>query len=142
MRVCGPAACCVRRINSLPTPLRWWETLTATLDSLATLARPGVRYGATQDPDLRLPADSTLSGSCRDELARDESGFLEFAPFLYLNRPGLDGDIVWARDLGRWNAPLFARYSDRALYRYAPPEPGGPPRFIPLDRAGAGGALR
>lgn len=116
--------------------------LESTLDSLAALGRPGVRYGATQDPSLRLPADSTLPANCRDELARDATGFLQFAPFLYLNRAGLDGDIVWARDLGRWNAPLFTRYRDRALYRYAPAEPGGTPAFIPLDRGAAGDAQR
>jgi hypothetical protein len=116
--------------------------LGATLDSLAALGHPGVRYGVTQDPNLRLPADSTLAPACREELTRDTAGFLEFAPFLYLNRPGLDGDIVWARDLGRWNAPLFARYPDRALYRYAPVEPGGTPRFMPLDRAAPGEAVR
>jgi hypothetical protein len=116
--------------------------LEATLDSLASLARAGERLGVTQDPDLRLPADSTLPAACRDELTRDASGFIEFAPFLYLNRPSLDGDIVWARDLGRWNASLFARYPDRTLYRYAPLEPGGTPRFMPLDRAAAGDGLR
>jgi len=116
--------------------------LEATLDSLAALGRAGVKLGATQDPNLRLPADSTLPAACRKELARDASGFIEFTPFLYLNQPGLDGDIVWARDLGRWNAPLFARYPDRTLYRYAPQEPGGTPRFIPLDRAADGDDLR
>jgi hypothetical protein len=116
--------------------------LDATLDSLAALRRPGVRYGVTQDPNLRLPAHSTLPEVCREELMRDASGFIEFTPFLYFNSPSLDGDIVWARDLGRWNAPLFARYPDRALYRYAPPEPGGIPRFTPLERAAPRDAVR
>jgi len=109
--------------------------LVNTLDSLASLRRPGVPTGATADPNLRLPAGSPLPGVCRAELSRDSAGFLEFAPFLYLNRPSLDGDIVWARDLGPWNAALFARYPDRRLYRYAPREPGGRPVFIPINRA-------
>lgn len=114
--------------------------LPATLDSLAALRRPGVQAHATEDPLLRLPADPALAPACRAELARDSTGSLEFAPFLYLDRPALDGDIVWARDLGPWNAPLFARYPDRKLYRYAPRRPGGVPVFIPLDRpAGANG---
>ena len=111
--------------------------LVGTLDSLAALRRPGVRTGATEDPNLRLPAGSPLPAVCRAELARDSAGFLEFAPFLYLNRPLLDGDIVWARDLGPWNEALFARYPDRQLYRYAPREPGGGPVFVPLDREAA-----
>jgi hypothetical protein len=111
--------------------------LASTLDSLAALRRPGVPTGATEDPNLRLPPGSLLPEVCRAELARDTAGFLEFAPFLYLNRPSLDGDIVWARDLGPWNAALFARYPDRRLYRYAPREPGGRPVFVPLDREAA-----
>ncbi len=104
-----------------------------TLDSLAALHRPGLRSDATQDPNLRLPADGVLAPACRAELAVDSTGFIEFAPFLYLNRPTLDGDIVWARDLGGWNADLFARYPGRRLYRYAPDLPGGAPHFASLS---------
>lgn len=107
--------------------------LLATLDSLAAMRRPGMAGGATEDPNLRLPAGRPLAAPCRAELARDSIGFLAFAPFLYLNRPLLDGDIVWARDLGPWNATLFARYPDRRLYRYAPVERGGPPVFTLLQ---------
>jgi len=109
------------------------ERLLATLDSLAALGRPGLRTEATLDPNLRLPADSKLAPACRAELARDSTGFLAFAPFLYLNQPFLDGDVVWARDLGPWNGPLFAHYPDRAFYRYAPREPGGAPVFTSLE---------
>jgi hypothetical protein len=116
--------------------------LLATLDSLAALGHPGVLTAITADHNLRLPASGVLAPVCREEVMRDRAGFLAFSPFLYLNRTGLDGDIVWARDLGRWNAPLFARYPDRALYRYAPPEPGGTPRFTPLERAAPGDAVR
>jgi len=116
--------------------------LVAALDSLAALGRPGVRTGATLDPNLRLPAGAELAPACRQELARDSAGMLAYAPFLYLNRPSLDGDVVWARDLGPWNAALFARYPDRALYRYAPREPGGAPVFTPIDRAAEARGLR
>jgi hypothetical protein len=109
--------------------------LPATLDSLAALRRPGVAGGATADPNLRLPADRSLAPPCRAELARDSIGFLAFAPFLYLNSPSLDGDIVWARDLGPWNAALFARYADREVFRYASLERGGAPVFTRLQRA-------
>jgi hypothetical protein len=108
--------------------------LLGRLDSIAARGRPGERTGVTQDSNLRLPAGSALPPVCSAELALDAPGFLVFAPFLYLNRPSLDGDIVWARDLGPWNAALFARYADRPLYRYAPLRRGGPPAFTPLQR--------
>lgn len=103
--------------------------LVGTLDSLARLARPGVETDLTADSNLRLPAGVPLPPVCDAEIARDAKGFLAFAPFLYLNRPTLDGDIVWARDLGPWNAPLLARYPGRRVYRYAPITRGGPPVF-------------
>ena len=106
--------------------------LLATLDSLAALRRPGVRAAVTEDPGLRLPADGRLAEACAREIETDRRGFLVFAPFLYLNAPGLDGDIVWARDLGPRNAPLFRRYSGRAFYRYAPLGPGGAPVLTPI----------
>jgi hypothetical protein len=121
---------------------RGWARLLSTLDSLAALRRPGLKAGTTMDPNLRLPADSGLAPECRAELARDSTGFLAFAPFLYLNRAGLDGDIVWARDLGPWNGPLFAHYHGRAFYRYAPRRPGEPPVFTRLESADATHALR
>jgi hypothetical protein len=111
--------------------------LVSTLDSLAALREPGVPTGATEDPNLRLRPGAPLPAVCRAELARDSTGFLEFAPFLYLNRALLNGDIVWARDLGPWNNALFARYPGRRLYRYAPRSPGGRPVFVPLERGPA-----
>lgn len=108
--------------------------LPATLDSLAARRQPGVRSGLTADPNLRLPPSGPLAPACAREVERDARGFLEFSPFLYLNRPLLNGDIVWARDLGRWNGPLLARYPGRVLYRYAPPAPGAAPVFTPLER--------
>jgi hypothetical protein len=117
------------------------ERLLATLDSLAALRRPGVRARATLDPNLRLPEVPDLAPVCRAELARDSAGILAFAPFLYLNRPRLDGDVVWARDLGPWNGPLFAHYPGRAFYRYAPSLPDGPPTFTRLEPAETARAL-
>ena len=113
--------------------------LPAALDSLAALRRPGVLTAVTEDHNLRLPADGRLAPACRDELARDATGFLAFAPFLYLNTPSLDGDIVWARDLGPWNAALIARYPERELYRYAAAGPGagGSPVLTRLERPAA-----
>lgn len=107
--------------------------LAPTLDSLAALARPGIRAGLTEDPNLRLPPPETLTPRCRGELDFDRRGFLQFAPFLYLNTAALDGDVVWARDMREGNAALLAHYRDRRAYRYAPPEPGGRPTFTELS---------
>ena len=110
--------------------------LVAILDSLAALGQPGSPPGITDDNNLRLPAGAALPPLCVDELRTDQSGYLAFAPYLYLNTAHLDGEIIWARDLGRGNAALFERYRDRALYRYAPIEPGGAPRFTVIPRSG------
>jgi hypothetical protein len=132
------------------------------LDSLLLRRRPGVRSGATEDPNLRLPSplgrpsptatlgvipsqnlrllpDSALAPACRAELGFDQRGFLAFSPFLYLNNASLNGDIVWARDLGAGNAPLFRRYRGRRFYRYAPEVPGGRPVLTPLEAPTANG---
>jgi hypothetical protein len=118
------------------------EAVVAALDSLAALHRPGVRAGLTGDPNLRLLPGDSLAPPCRAEIETDRRGFLQFAPFLYLNDAGLDGDVVWARDLGSRNAELFARYAGRRFYRYARPAPGEPPVFTPLGADPASGAVR
>lgn len=113
-----------------------------TLDSLAGRHEPGVPARLTEDPNLRLLPGPTPARPCRDEIAIDRRGFLAFAPFLYLNTAHLDGDIVWARDLGPRNAALFARYEGRRFYRYAPPAPGERPIFTPIEPRAAHGAVR
>ena len=106
--------------------------LPGALESLASRHEPGVIAGFTEDPNLRLPADGRLAPECVAEIRTDRRGFLQFAPFLYLNDASLNGDIVWARDMGPRNAALMRRYADRWLYRYAPAEPGGPPALTPV----------
>ncbi|OYV72419.1 MAG: hypothetical protein B7Z72_04810, partial [Gemmatimonadetes bacterium 21-71-4] len=118
------------------------ERLPATLDSLAARRQPGVRAGLTADPNLRLPPQGPLAPACGEELERDASGFVQFPPFLYLDQALLDGDIVWARDLGPWNGALFAHYPGRKLYRYASVTPGAAPVFTPLERPSARHDLR
>jgi hypothetical protein len=109
--------------------------LLETLDSLASLNRPGVRAHLTADDNLRVPAGE-LPEPCAREIAVDRRGYYSFAPFLYLNAATLDGDIVWARDLGPGNAALFRRYAGRRLLRYAPRTPDGPPAFFPVNGPG------
>ncbi len=107
--------------------------LVATLDTLAARARPGVAVSVTDDPNLRLLPGDTLPVACIDEINFDRRhGILAFAPFLYLNSAGLDGSIVWARDLGARNGALFARYPDRPVFRYV--IEGGTPHFSAIAR--------
>lgn len=110
--------------------------LLATLDSLAALRRAGLPGDATDDPNLHLLPGVQLPEACTAEIRFDRRGFLAYAPFLYLNTARLDGDVVWARDMGKRNAPLFARYAGRRFYRYAPSTRDGPPVFMPLDASG------
>lgn len=112
------------------------ERLQRTLDSLAALRRPGGRVRLTDDANLRLLDGASLTPACATEIEVDRRGYYSYAPYLWLNRATLDGDIVWARDLGPRNAALFARYAGRRLYRYAPRTPGGAPAFLPLQGAG------
>lgn len=114
-------------------------SLLTTLDSLAALNRPGERgaregegeAGFTEDENLRLPTWESLAAECVDELDFDRAGFLAFAPYLYLNRATLDGDVVWARDMRGGNADLARRYPDRRFYRYM--VDSGRPEFIEFD---------
>ena len=108
--------------------------LVATLDSLAGLGRPGVRIGLTDDRNLRVATWEPLAPECSAEIAFDRRGVLAFAPFLYFNRPALDGDIVWARDMRADNVALFARYGDRQFYRYELDARTGETRFVPVAR--------
>ncbi|MDH4043014.1 MAG: hypothetical protein OEW06_01025 [Gemmatimonadota bacterium] len=109
--------------------------LVATLETLARLGRPGLRANRTEDRALRLPSAGPLPADCEAEIAFDQRGFLAFAPYLYLNTAGLDGRVVWARDLRDRNGALRRRYPDRQFYRYAPERPGGPPRLEALPDA-------
>jgi hypothetical protein len=111
------------------------ETLLPRLERLAAAGRPGVRLHRTDDAALRLPVAGPLPGDCEVEIAFDQRGFLAFAPYLYLNDASLEGPVVWARDLRDRNDVLRRRYPDRRFFRYAPAEPGGPPRLLPLPEA-------
>jgi hypothetical protein len=127
-------ACTLEQALDAADDPRARRTLLNTLESLAASGRPGERLHRTDDAALRLPP-GPLPPECEAEIAFDQRGFLGFAPYLYLNTASLDGPVVWARDLRDRNDGLRRRYPDRRFYRYAPVEPGGPPRLIPLDDA-------
>jgi hypothetical protein len=86
---------------------------------------------------LRVPDDGTLSPLCAAEITRDRRGTLQFAPYLYLNAPRLDGPIVWAREMGESDARLARLYPDRPVYRYVGPRADGTSPFVLLAETGA-----
>jgi len=112
------------------------HSLMMVLDSIAARHEPGVPVRLTDDANLRLKAGAQPAPECVAEIRVDQRGFLQFGPLLWLNNASLDGDIVWARDLGPRNAALFRRYAGRRFYRYAPGEPGGAPIFMALNGPG------
>jgi hypothetical protein len=100
-------------------------------------AMPGADPGLTAPdvvPDrlIRLPSDHRLTPECVAEVERDRSGTMQLGPHLHLNAPTLDGDIVWARDMGDGNEMLRRLYPDRPLYRYALSPDTGRGTFIRL----------
>jgi hypothetical protein len=100
------------------------DALRARLDAALAGADPGRPLGLTADPMLRLPSDGRVGDACADEVRRDQLGTVPYAPYAYLNAPALDGDVVWARELGADDAALARAYPDRAIYRYLGPTEG------------------
>lgn len=101
-------------------------------------ATAGVEWADTDtlpDHTLRLRADRPLTARCRALIAQDYEGFSLYTPFLPLNSPTLDGDLVFARDLRERNLRLMREYPGRSYWRYTPltPVPGVVPRFVPID---------
>jgi len=92
-----------------------------------------VAPGVTRDPMLRLPSDHRLTPRCAEEITRDQRGTLQFAPYLYLDAPALDGDVVWARELGEADAALRRLFPDRTFYRYAPATGDTTPVFTKIE---------
>ncbi len=88
---------------------------------IATYA-PGAAPVHAVDPAIRISSDRSLTPECRSELAFDERyGAMPFAPALLLepiDADGrLDGDVIYAADLGEHNDVLRARFGGRAWYR-------------------------
>ena len=105
-------------------------TLVARLAADALGADPGVNARQVMpDPMIRLPRDRPLSAACASEIERDRRGTIQFAPYLHLNTPTLDGDAVWAREVGGLADDALRRmYPGRTVYRYLfPPPPGQSP---------------
>jgi hypothetical protein len=105
------------------------DALRARLAAAAATADRGrPAPGLTRDALLRLPRDGHVTPRCAAEIVRDRQGTLQYAPYAWLNAPALDGDVVWAREVGdAADAALRRAFPDRDLWRYAPPAGGGPP---------------
>jgi hypothetical protein len=110
------------------------EALRAELAAAARTADPGVVVpDVVPDRLVRLPRDGRVTPVCAAEIERDRGGTMQFAAYLSLDTPGLDGDVVWARDMGERNAALRRLWPDRPLYRYEPSTDGRHGTFVRLD---------
>lgn len=72
------------------------------------------------DPTLRLIPERPLAPVCRSELAHDAEGYGNWLPFLLANDPGLDGDVLYVRDLRDLNVDLLARRPARDAWLFRP----------------------
>jgi hypothetical protein len=109
--------------------------LVARLEEDARTADHGVAQPTvTPDPLTRLPSDPrAMTPRCRAEVFRDREGMLDYAPFVWLNAPTLDGDVVWAREMGPEDEALRTHYPDRRFFRYTIPAGAAAPTFTALD---------
>jgi hypothetical protein len=75
-----------------------------------------VQHATRIDPNAPLPA------ACADDARRDAAGWTSFTPFFPANQIGpdgrLNGDVVYALDLGEHNEVLRGRFGDRMWYRF------------------------
>ena len=107
--------------------------LLADLEAAAPTADPGITApDVVPDRLIRLPSNRQLSPACVAEIERDRQGTMQFPAYLHLNAPTLDGDVVWARDLGDRNTTLQRLYPDRPLYRYELSAETGRTTFVRL----------
>ncbi len=88
---------------------------------IATYA-PGTAPISALDPTIQISSASSLTPACKDELALDAKfGGMPFGLGLLLEPIGpdgrLDGDVIYATDLGDRNEALRPRFGDRKWYR-------------------------
>jgi hypothetical protein len=82
------------------------------------------------DWTLRLQPRDTLPGECHIEMDRDFAGFTIYGNHAWRNATGLDGGIVFARDLFERNDELLARYPGWEVWRFAPVDGGSAPPVL------------
>ena len=96
-------------------------TPTAIASHIATYAPGGAPIRAL-DPTIRISSEQSLTPACKESLALDAAyGGMPFGVGLLLEPIGpdgrLDGDVIYAADLGDRNEALRARFGDRKWYR-------------------------
>ena len=72
----------------------------------------------SSNPKLEFYRDENGKVWCPTRHRADQINLLKtlYSVEFYMNSPDLDGDILYARDLGRLNQPLMKHYSDREFY--------------------------
>lgn len=83
-----------------------------------------VQPGVIAESQIARSPRGPESPRCRAEALADTAGTMPYAMFLreqHVSRDGqLDGDVVWARDLGPRDTLLAAQFGERRWYRYVP----------------------
>jgi hypothetical protein len=103
---------------------------TMVMTRVRPLARDTARVPAS-DPMIHISSEKPISPACQAELDEDlRYGGMPFGPALLLEPIGadgtLDGDVVYASDLGERNASLRPRFGARTWYRvWVEPAPDG-----------------
>lgn len=94
-----------------------------------------VQPGVIAESRIARSPNGPESPRCRAEALADTAGTMPYAMFLREQRVArdgrLDGDVVWARDLGQRDSLLAAQFGGRRWYRYLPgrsPDDAG--RFV------------
>lgn len=94
-----------------------------------------VQPGVIAESRVARSPNGPESPRCRAEALADTAGTMPYAMFLREQRVArdgrLDGDVVWARDLGQRDSLLAAQFGGRRWYRYLPgrsPDDAG--RFV------------
>jgi hypothetical protein len=72
-------------------------------------------YGITSAPREALQAAGLHNALV---IVRDDNGWKDYAVAFSMNRPTLDGDVVYANDCGPLVDELLAHYGDRSVYVY------------------------
>ncbi|HEY5219705.1 MAG TPA: hypothetical protein VIJ16_07840 [Gemmatimonadaceae bacterium] len=109
--------------------------MAAAAARIATYA-PGAEPIRALDPTIQISSALSLTPACKDELAADAKyGGMPFGVALLLEpidaAGRVDGDVIYAADLGERNEALRARFGDRTWYRaYVDRTTGVPPRVV------------